>query len=188
MDLKNNKYNGRIVVYNRKAKDAIAFFFDPNTYASFYINQDQQNDYGVELESSLNLGKSTSLKFNYAFVDGNITTKLDGKDTSYFNLIRRPKSTFGLQLSHKINKRFYASAGILYVGKRTDITYDAFYNAVEINLKEYVLINLYAEYNVPKSKCKFFADFKNLTNTKYSEVYGFNTLGMNSSAGIRCNF
>ena len=185
---KNNKYNGRIVVYNRNAKDAIAFFFDPNTYASFYINQDQQNDYGVELESSLNLGKSTSLKFNYAFVDGNITTKLDGKDTSYFNLIRRPKSTFGLQLSHKINKRFYASAGILYVGKRTDITYDAFYNAVEINLKEYVLINLYAEYNVPKSKCKFFADFKNLTNTKYSEVYGFNTLGMNSSAGIRCNF
>jgi vitamin B12 transporter len=185
---KNNKYNGRMVVYNRKAKDAIAFFFDPNTYASFYINQDKQNDYGLELESSLRIGKSTSIKCNYAFVDGKINTKLDGKDTSYFNLIRRPKSTFSLQATHKINQRFFASAGILYVGKRTDITYDAFYNTIEISLKDYVLLNLYAEYSIPKSQCKLFVDIKNLTNTKYSEVYGFNTLGINTSAGIRCSF
>lgn len=185
---KNNKYNGRLVVYNRKAKDAIVFFYDYNTYASFYINQDEQNDYGIELESDLKLSKSTYLKFNYAFVDGNITTTVNGKDTSYFNLIRRPNSTMGLYLSNKINKRLYARAGMMYVGKRTDITYDAFYNAIEVNLNAYVLLDFYAEYSFPKSKFKLFADVRNLTNTQYSEVYGFNTLGMNTVFGIRTDF
>ena len=185
---KNNKYNGRVTFYKREVKNAIAFFVDPITYASIYINQDKQNDHGFEFESSVSLGKSTTIKLNCNFVDGKITTKNFEKDTSYFNLIRRPKSTFGFHLSHKINNHFNCSLGILSVGKRTDISYDLNYNAVKINLKNYTLVNLYTEYIVAKNKMKIFADIHNLTNTKYTEAYGFNTLGINISAGIRCNF
>ena len=183
-----NLFNGRATVYNRKTSDAIAFFFDPVTYASYYINQDKQNDYGIELESDVVIAKKIAVKFNYAYVNGNITTKYNGKDTTYFNLLRRPKSTFGLQLSGNIKSRFFAKAGICYVGKRKDISYDASFNAVDLTLNEYVLLNLYGEYSFANNRFKLFADILNATNTKYNEIYGFNTMGINASLGIRISY
>lgn len=185
---KNNAISGRVTYFDRRVKDAIAFFTDPVTYQSFYINQDKQNDHGVELESSLQLGKTISLKLFYSYVDGKITTKNGGKDTSYFNLIRRPKSSFGLSLGSNITKHLYVSTGLTAVGKRTDIGYDAFYNQVEISLKSYALWNMYAEYAVLKNKLKFFTDLHNISNTHYTEVYGFNTIGFTASAGLRFSF
>ena len=185
---KNNKFNARITYFNRSVKDAIAFFTDPVTYQSFYINQDKQKDNGIEVEAALLLGRSTSIKAFYTFIDGKITTVQNGKDTTYFNLIRRPKSTFGLSLGSNITKQLYLSTGVNTVGKRTDITYDAFFNQVEVNLKSYVLWNIYAEYGILKNKLKFFANVHNITNAKYTEVYGFDTMGCNGSVGLRFNF
>jgi vitamin B12 transporter len=185
---KRNKFNSRLIYYNRIAKDAITFFTDPNTFESYYINQDLQKDHGLEMEAGFSFGKNSSLNLNYAFVDGQITTKNFGKDTSYFNLIRRPKSTFGLNISGKINNHISYRAGLLSVGKRTDITYDAFYNAIMIDLKNYILLNVYTEYAFSKSKFKIFVDLRNLTNTKYAETYGFNVSGINAYLGFRFNY
>jgi len=185
---KNSKYSGGITVYKRMVKDAIVFFYNPVTFASFYINQDKQNDVGIELESNLKIGKSTNIKINGAYVDGKVTTKNGDKDTSYFNLIRRPKATLGLHISQKIKSRFYVNAGISYVGERTDLSYDASFNAITIKLKDYCLVNLYTEYALSKNKVKFFIDIRNLTNTNYTEVYGFNAMRTNASLGIRFNY
>jgi vitamin B12 transporter len=185
---KNSKYSGGITVYKRMVKDAIVFFYNPVTFASFYINQDKQNDVGIELESNLKIGKSTNIKINGAYVDGKVTTKNGDKDTSYFNLIRRPKATMGLHISQKIKSRFYVNAGISYVGERTDLSYDASFNAITIKLKDYCLVNLYTEYALSKNKVKFFIDIRNLTNTNYTEVYGFNAMRTNASLGIRFNY
>ena len=184
---KNNKISGRITYFNRSVKNVISFFTDPLTYQSFYINQDKQKDNGIELETALQLGKATSLKLFYTYVDGKVTTKNAGKDTTYFNLIRRPKSCFGLSLGSHLTKQLYVSTGLNTTGKRTDITYDVFYNQVELTLKSYVLWNVYAEYGILKSKLKFFTNLQNITNTHYTEVYGFNTQGFNLSAGARFN-
>jgi vitamin B12 transporter len=185
---KNNKYSGGITVFNRTVKDAIVFFYNPITYASFYINQDKQNDAGIEIESNVNVGKSTTIKLNCAYVDGKVTTKNGDKDTSYFNLIRRPKTTLGLHISQKIKSRFYVNAGISYVGERTDLSYDASFNPISIKLKDYCLVNLYTEYALSKNKVKFFLDIRNLTNTNYTEVYGFNAMRTNASLGVRFNY
>ncbi len=185
---KNNKASGRITYFNRSVKDVIAFFFDPNTYQSKYINQDKQKDHGIELESSIQLCKTMSLKLFYTYTDGNITTKNNGKDTTYFNLIRRPKSSFGFNLGSNITKQLYVGTGLNAVGKRTDITYDAFFNQVKVDLKSYVLWNMYVQYAVLKNKLKLFADLHNITDAKYTESYGFNTMGFNATAGARFNF
>ena len=185
---KNNKYSGRITYFNRQVKDAIAFFTEPVTYKSYYINQDKQNDNGIELESTLQLGKKITLKLFYTYVDGKITTKKAGKDTTYFNLIRRPNSTFGLSLGSDLTKHLYVSTQLNAVGKRTDITYDASFNPVAIDLKSYILWDVYAAYAVLKNKFKVFTDLHNITNAKYTEVYGFNTMGFTVSAGVRFNF
>ena len=185
---KENKATARATYFNRSVKDVIAFYTDPNTYQSMYINQDKQKDHGIELESTVALCKTFSLKLFYTWTDGNVTTKNNGKDTTYFNLIRRPKSSFGLSLGGNINKRIFVSTGVNVTGKRTDITYDAFFNQVEISLKSYTLWNVYGQYTFLKNKLKLFADLHNITDTKYTEVYGFNTMGFNASAGVRFNF
>jgi vitamin B12 transporter len=185
---KDNRFSARATYFNRNVKNIIAFYTDPLTYRSYYINQDKQKDNGVELESSLQMGKTFSLKLFYVYVDGRIITKNAGKDTSYFNLVRRPKSSFGLTLGGNLTKRLYCSTRLNTVGRRTDITYDASFNPVEISLKNYALWNLYAEYAILKSRLKFFTDLHNITNTRYTEVYGFNTQGFNAAAGVRFNF
>jgi len=94
----NNLLNARIAVFKRDVKDGIAFYTDPSTFNSYYINQDEQNDWGFEVEPSINLWKKAQLLLSWAHVDGEITTKNNSKDTSYFNLIRRPKDILGATL------------------------------------------------------------------------------------------
>ena len=185
---KNKSINVRATYFNRRVNNIINFYTDPFSYQSYYINQDKQNDHGVELESTLQLCKTSVLKLFYTYVDGKVSTKNAGKDTTFFNLIRRPKSTFGLSLNFKIKPQFYISTGLNWVGKRTDISYDAFFNRVELVLKNYLLWNVYAEYAMLKNKLKLFTGLRNITNTKYTEVYGFNTAGFNASAGLRFSY
>ena len=39
-----------------------------------------------------------------------------------------------------------------------------------------------------KNKLKIFADLRNVSNSKYSETAGFNTLRFNGYGGVRFNF
>ncbi|MGE5106884.1 MAG: hypothetical protein ACM3H8_05035, partial [Sphingobacteriales bacterium] len=63
-----------------------------------------------------------------------------------------------------------------------------FYTAETVNLKAYALLDIYAEYKLRHNKLKVFADAKNITNSKYTEVYGYNTTGFNINAGISFKF
>ena len=180
----NNTFNGRITFFDRKVKDAIVTITDPVTYQYQYINQDKQNDYGLDIEASYRLGKATSIKVFYTYVDGKITTVENAKDTSYFNLFRRPKNNLNLQVASAISQSFYCTASLQYVGKRTDIDFGV-YPFVEVSMKSYTLFNFYTEYTPKISGISLFADFRNITNTKYTEVYGYNSMGFNASVGLR---
>lgn len=180
-----NKAGARVTWFYRSVKDVIFFYTDPASYISYYINQDKQKDNGIEVESSLQLGKRATLKLNYDYVDGQVTTRNSGKDTSYFNLIRRPRSTFGITLGLQPCRQFYVSMRFNGVGKRTDISYDQNFNPVEIRLNAYSLLSFYADYSLMKGKIRCFADLQNITNTKYTEVYGFNTTGFHATTGVR---
>ncbi|MCW3073176.1 MAG: hypothetical protein JWP69_245 [Flaviaesturariibacter sp.] len=186
---KDEKAYIRATYFNREVEDLMVFFFDPSTFESRYINRDKQKDQGFELDGKITLGDKINIKAFYSYVDGEISTKVRGKDTTYFNLYRRPKQSFNLTIGSQVGKAFYVSAQLNSVGKSFDLTFPPpAYTQTEVLLKSYVLINLDAEYAVVKNRFKIFADLRNVTDENYHEVYGYNAPGMNAYGGIRFNF
>lgn len=181
-----NLVNARVAVFKRNVKDAIVFYTNPSTFDSYYINQDKQKDWGFEIEPTINYRDRIKLILSYAYVDGKVTTKAGAKDTSYFNLLRRPKSIFNATVNCQITKNLFASAGVQSFGKRSDLDFST-YPSSTVQLKSYTLLNAYVEYRLLNGKLRLFADAKNLTDASYAEVYGYNTQGFNIQGGFRIN-
>ena len=185
----NNQFSSRVVFYSRNVKDIIFFSYNPVTYVSQYINQDRQKDHGLEWEASYLLSKGITVKAFYNYVTGAIYTRIGNKDTSYNNLLRRPQSAGGINLSAVINPRFYVSSNLSISGERKDAYYDNnSFSTVYTTLGAYALWDIYAEYNFCKKKLKLFADIRNITGSRYTEISGFSTPGTNGFGGIRYNF
>ncbi len=168
-----------ITGFNRTINDVIIYGLNG------YENRDKQHDFGVEFEAGYAVNKQINIKLNYAYVDGKITQKLTGKDTSYYNLIRRPKHNVHVFAGYQVNKNLFVSSSLQITGKRIDNNFLTF-PATQVDLKGYALWNMYAEYNFLKKKLNFFVDAKNLTNKKnYYEVYGYSVQGLNVTGGFR---
>jgi vitamin B12 transporter len=186
---RDNKFNGRAVVFNRDVKDVIFFFYNSSTFTSQYINQDKQKDHGIELEGGYRIAKNTSLKAFYTYTTGEITTLKAGKDTTYNNLLRRPKSAAGINLGSQLTPSLFISTNFQLTGKRQDAYFDNnSFATVYVTLKSYALWDIYGEYGFMKNKLKLFADLRNITGSRYTEISGFNTLGFNGYGGIRFAF
>lgn len=184
-----NKFISRAVAFSRNVKNVIFFYFNSSTFQSQYINQDKQKDNGFELETSYTVTKETTIKAFYTYVTGEITTQKNGKDTTYNNLLRRPKSSIGINIGSQLCKSFYISTNLMSVGKRNDAYFDnATFATVDTTLKSYVLWDVYAAYGFLKNKLKLFAELRNISGSKYTEISGFNTLGFNGNAGVRFTF
>ena len=177
-----NIYNVRLAFFKRDVTDGIAFYTDPSTFNSYYVNQDRQKDWGFEIEPTVNIGNTLQFIFSYSYVDGKITTPGSGKDTSYFNLIRRPKHILSATANYQVTKQLFVSGQLRNVGKRTDLDFSSF-PAKTASLSSYTLIDLYVEYKF-KKLIRLFASGRNLANVSYSEALGFNALDRNFTTGI----
>jgi vitamin B12 transporter len=179
----------RLTYFNRRVKDVIAFVSLATAPYAQYVNQDKQNDHGIEVDGSLNLTEKISLRAFYSYANGKITTKQGSKDTTFFNLLRRPKSTINLFLGTQITPSLYASLNLNSVGERRDVYFNpATFAAEPITLKTYTLVNFYTEYGFAKNKVKLFADLRNVFDETYMDIYGYNTAGFNAYGGIRFTF
>jgi vitamin B12 transporter len=186
---KDGKGSLRATYFNRKIEDVIAFFFNTTTFRSYYINQDEQNDHGFEVDGKLNLNDKIQLKAFYSYVDGEITTKQAGKDTTYFNLLRRPKHSLNFSAGSQVTKALYVSAQLNAVGSREDVYFDPVsFQRSDIKLRPYTLLNLYAEYGFLNNRIELFADLRNVTDEEYVDIYGYNTARFNAYGGIRFLF
>lgn len=185
---KDAKLNVRATYFSRYVNDVIAFFFNSTTFQSNYINQDEQKDHGFELEFTGKFSEKFQLRALYSYVDGEITTKQNGKDTTYFNLLRRPKGIFNIFLGSQITKSLYASLQMNAFGERKDLYFDASFTRHDVVLESYMLLNFYTEYALMKNRLKVFVDLRNLTDKKYSDIVGYNTAGFNAYGGLRFQF
>jgi len=186
---KNEKFNSRVVAFRRNVKNLVFFFTDPVSFRSAYINQDRQKDHGFELESGYTISKKISVKAWYTYVTGKLFTTVNGHDTAYNNLLRRPASSWGLNLTARAGKHLFLGSSLRIYGKRADTYYDnTRFSNVSVTLDGYLLWDLYAEYGFLKDRLKVFADLRNLSNSRYSEISGFNTMRMNGDGGIRLRF
>ena len=170
----------------REIDDLIVYTFDRG-----YINRDRQDDYGIELTADWIVNSRLTAGAWYNFVDGEITTvNPQGDEITQDNLIRRPKHSFGLNAGIRVTDQLYIRADGEYNGERSDLFFNPENNFAreDVALDAYTLVNLYAEYNLRQYGITIFGDVKNLFNTDFTEVYGFNTTGTAVKAGVRVRF
>ncbi len=177
-----NNINLRAVYFSRNITDNIIFVNTNNAPYGYYANADKQKDKGLELEASIDFGKVT-LNANYVNLDGKIETRSGAKDTSFFNLYRRPRQTINLNVGIELCKNWNMNIAIQSVSKR----YEGVYASTPIEMPPYYAWNLYSTYSITKN-IKTFVDLKNITDEKYSEVRGYNSRRFNFMAGVTLNF
>jgi vitamin B12 transporter len=182
MQFTSGKIQSRVVYFKRDIKDVIIFYTDPVTYAGYYINADKQNDNGVEAELSFSPVRSINFVANYTYVNGDVKTQSSGKDTSYFNLYRRPHNVFNFSANWQKDK-LTASAKL----HATSYFYEAVYGSAPQKFDGYYTVDLYAEYK-PAKDLGIFVDARNITDQQYFELPGYNSKRFNIMAGLHVNF
>ncbi len=175
------KVNGRLTGFARDIKDVFFFYSDPVTYASQYINADKQKDYGLESEITLQFCKHFFMTANYTYVNGKVSTRdFMNKDTSYFNLYKRPKNVLNLSLNYQATEGLFVSANLKSVSK----AFEPKYLSAPFELKSYYTLGFYAQYKFNKS-FTIFTDLQNLTDQQYFVTRGFTTKGFNGNGGVK---
>ena len=170
------KFTLRVAGFKRDLKDAIIYAFPAG-----YVNQVSQKTKGFEVEPAVKFGKF-NLNGYYAYVEGNEFNFVDNAIADY--LFRRPKNTFGITAGVQATTDLYVSANYRYFGNRTDGNFSTY--TVD-TLPAYKLLSAYAEYSLANKRVKIFFDAKNILNTKYNEIIGYNSLGFNFNTGVSFN-
>lgn len=169
--------------FNRRIDDVIVF-------TTQYENRDHQDDSGIELQANWLAGRSLSLGGYYNYVTGELTSvDAGGEETVTSGLLRRPKHSIGASAGYNITPELLVRLQGEFNSDREDV----FFNPVTFEQKErtlgsYTLFNLYAEYALTGNRVRVYSDIRNLFNTGFTEVYGFNTMGFNAVFGARFGF
>lgn len=177
-------FQTRVVAFHRNSRETIIYAYDPMSWLGKYLNASRQTNYGVEVEATWNI-RPIQFRANYAFTDGRTTGSYDGtgrllgKDSSYFNLYRIPRHALNWQASFQKNQWTIQLSGRIASAREEFI-----FGATPITMNGYATIDFYSEYRTKKKGLRLFADLRNLTNTRYEEIRGYNARGFTAIAGI----
>jgi vitamin B12 transporter len=171
--------NFRVLGFKRDIKNLIVFFTNPTTFASNYINRDEQHDYGFEMESNIGLGSIGNWANNFTYVDGR------GKErgVEVQNLFRRPNVTFNSVLTLQPTSALTVMPSFRFVGTRLKGQFDFGPNP----MPQYYTVDLYTAYNLTPL-IRAFVDLRNITNQQYFDVPGYNSRRFNFMAGVSASF
>ncbi len=175
-----DKINLSAALFRRDIENVIDF--GQITTGKFgYINQNRQNDRGLEIELNLKPHSAISLNAFYAFVEGEVTTPVN----TSFNLFRRPKNSFGLNAGLDLNHALSMNIIYKYTGDRSDRYFNSSnFKVEEAELGSYGLIDAYVQYK-PAKRLTLFTDIRNILDENYTEFAGYQTKGLNFSAGFK---
>lgn len=175
-----NALSFNTVFYKRKTTNVIYFYTSP-AYKSYYKNGSLEDDKGFESELKYKKDDLTASAYA-AYVTGTQTDAL-GNDTH--NLLRRPRNTYGVNISYQVIKDLSVGLNYKYTGERSDTHYLNVppYSRVE-GLKAYNLFDLHVQANATK-KLSVFVDLNNLFDVKYVDWIGYNTRGFNAYGGLK---
>ncbi|MDX2070496.1 MAG: TonB-dependent receptor [Haliscomenobacter sp.] len=178
----------RAVYFQRSLQDVIVFRSTSAPPFGQYLNFNEQDDAGLELEGQVQWSK-LKLGFNYTYLDGEVTTKLNsGLDTTYFNLLRRPKHAINLNVGYSLSKKWEANLSVRSVSKRIDNYFNSStFESEEVALEPYLTLDLYQEFRI-KPNLKVFLDLRNLSNQMALDLYGYNSRRFNFMLGLQGKF
>ncbi len=171
--------NARAVFFNRDLENAIDF----NNINFKYFNIIKQTVSGLELELNATPTEKLTLTANYTYLKTEelSQSRQTFKDTTYTHLLRRPNHVFNLTAGYQLAKNLFANISLKTVGARYDV---GGYKKQDIKLDNYLLLGAYAEYTY-KSHLKVFVDAQNLTNTKFFDIRGYNSIPTVLNFGVR---
>lgn len=169
--------------FDRTIDDLIVYNFQTG-----YINRDREETNGIEFTANWLVSNQLSLGGYYNYLNGEVIT-LDnsGNKQSSNNLIRLPNHNVGFNASYKFSNGLLIKLDGEYAGERTDLFFSPANNYAEeeVSLDSYVIANLYTEYTIFDQSLTVYATVRNLFNTQFTEVYGYNTLGIHARGGVR---
>lgn len=166
------KYTLRASGFKRDLTNAIVYA------GNGYINQLRQKVKGFEIEPAAQIG-ILNLRGYIAYVEGNEYTYLTSTVLDY--LFRRPKNIYAINAGVQATQDLFISTSFKYNSKSHDADYGS---GKVVDLAAYKLLGVYAEYTLVKKQLRLFADLKNVLNEKYTEIYGYNSMGFNMNAGF----
>ena len=172
------KISTRSVYFNRNSENGIDF-----NYVSYkYFNFIKQRIQGLEIETALQATDKLRLTANYTLLDAKEKTQSreDFTDKEYDYVLRRPKHNLNINIGYQFTPALYANLTGKYVSSRQDV---GGYTAKDVNLDAYFLLGAYAEYQLNKN-FKLFADAQNITNKKFFDLSGYNSIPFMLNAGI----
>jgi len=170
------------VFYKRNTKDVIYFKGINTPPYGIYENGQFQKDKGFETELKYNSNKLTASAY-FAYVTGKQTDQT-GKQTA--NLYRRPKNTFGANISYQACAAFLIGVNYKYTGNRSDLNF-ATYPSTITALKNYNLVDIHLQLKATKN-LNVFGDLNNVLDQKYTDWLGYNTRGINFTLGAKYQF
>ena len=186
--IETNFLNGAITTevhyFNRQIDDLILFSF-----ADGFQNVGEQDDQGIEIATNWIINKFVSIGLNYNYLDGEITTPAPlGGSFRRNNLLRRPEHRIGGNIKVNATDDLFFSLQGAFSDERQDNFFDPVtFAASEVTLDSFTIFNFYGEYRVPGGNLTIFTDIKNLFDADYTEVFGFNTIGIAAKGGVRFN-
>ncbi|WP_162913125.1 TonB-dependent receptor domain-containing protein [Rhodospirillaceae bacterium SYSU D60014] len=135
---------------------------------------------GVELTAAVALWDGLDLTASYTFTDS--------QDPDGNKLVRRPRHQAGADLSYRFfEDRATVNLGVIWVGARNDIAFDAAYNQSIVRLDPYTLVNLAASVRVT-GNLEAFGRIENLFDENYEEAFTYGTPGRAGYIGLRARF
>ncbi len=173
-----SKVQNRLVFFHRNIKNGIDYSYSVSKYFNFI----EQKVKGIELETKVQPVQNLNITANYTFLDGEETTqsRKTFEDSTYQYLLRRPKHNINLTAGYSFANGLYISLSGKYVSKRFDV---GGWMANDIALDSYFLLNAYAEYK-PKRWLKLFADAQNITDKKFFDIRGYNSIPFTVQSGV----
>ena len=178
----NSLLTARAVYFRRRIKDGIDF-----DYINYkYFNSAKQTVNGIEFETSVKPVTALTVSLNYTYLDPKeqIQSRETFKDTAYHYLLRRPKHNLNLTAGYQFSNGLYVSASGKYVGKRYDV---GGYQMPDLALADYFLLGAYAEFKFSKY-VKLFADARNITDKRFFDIQGYNSMPFMFNGGIILNW
>ncbi|HEU5289795.1 MAG TPA: TonB-dependent receptor plug domain-containing protein, partial [Cyclobacteriaceae bacterium] len=162
------------VNYFREEKNVIGY-----TAQFEYDNiSEHRNVKGVTVDAQFKLSDIITLSGDFAWV----TT--DDKASFY----RIPEKKAGAGVQVKPMKGSAVSVHYQYTGSRTDLYFDEFFNANEIELDAYNLFDITISQSLFKNRLFLNGSVYNLTDEDFIGVFGYTTRGRNFTAGVTYNF
>lgn len=172
------KWSNRLVYFYRDIDNGLDFDYNQFVYFNFV----KQKVHGLEYEFSAQLSDKLQVSGNYTLILGQETTqsRKNFSDTTYNYLLRRPRHAVNFTIGYQFTKKLDASVTARAISKRYDL---GGYQMEDVKLDGYFLLNAHIQYKW-KEQIRFFADGQNLTDKRFFDLRGYNSMPFTFMTGV----